>query len=447
VAQDINTIQKILACESNVRRIITQQEQDGVEFDVRQGNWYVHVLEERKIRLYEQIRPCLSLEVIEPYSVPIRKPFLKDGSYSKSVHQWYDGEIPDVCGMFTRVTFAEPSLGSRKKLQAQLLRLGWKPRSFTEKGNPKLTIKGEVCPSLYEIVDTVGKDIADWYVYNHRQSQIKGWLRRVRPDHRLPAEAITIGTPTFRFTHKIVVNVPKASKKVVFGREMRSLFTAYVNEVLVGHDASGLELRMLAHYMNDSSYIQLVLNGNIHEVNQKAAGLPTYDSAKTFIYAFLYGAGNPLIGALIGGTATDGGRIKRSFLAKTPALASLIKRVQAAAARGFLVGLDGRKITLRRDQYGKIQLHKALNTLLQTAGAVVMKYSMIFLDDWIHEEGLRSTKVIDMHDEGQYSVHPDDVQRHKELAVLSIVRAGEYLNLRIPLDGEAKAGKNWAQTH
>ena len=448
MAQDINTISRILACESNVRRIVTQQEINGVSFNKRQASWYIHVLQERKQQLYRSIRPCLRMEVKQYGSVPVNKPFKKDGTYSAGVLSWYrdQGDISEVSGMFTRVIFSEPDLGSRQKLTAQLLRLGWKPRSFTDKGNPQLTIKGEPCPSLYSIVSSIGQDIATWYVYNHRQSQIQGWLNRLRPDGRLTASAITIGTPTFRFTHSGVVNVPKAASYVIFGKEMRSPFIADEGDVLIGHDASGLELRMLAHYMNDDEYIDAILNGDIHTKNMIAAGLLTRDQAKTFIYAFLYGAGNAKIGDIINGSATAGGRVKKRFLEQTPALANLITRVQAAALKGYLIGLDGRKIILRTFE-GKVQTHKALNTLLQTAGAVVMKYSMIFLDDMLQKEGLRSKKVIDMHDEAQYSVHPDDAERHKELAVLSLQQAGEFLKLRIPLDGEAKAGKNWAETH
>jgi hypothetical protein len=439
-----------MECEHHVQRIITRQEINGVVFNERRARFYVFELEARKLQLYAKIRPYLQLEVIRSGSVPVNKPFLKSGDYSSQVTKWYPEEQDRsrVAGPFTRVNFVQPDLGSRNKLIWQLLRLGWVPENFTKKGNPKLTVEGEPCPSLLKIGSEVGQWIADWYIYNHRQSQIKGWIRRVRIDGRLTAGAITIGTPTYRFRHNVVVNVPKAASYVPFGYEMRSLFTVPQGKRMVGHDASGLELRMLANYINDIVFTREVVDGDIHTKNQNDAGLPTRDDAKTFIYAFIYGAGNLKIGRIIGGAEQDGAAIKRKFLKQNPKLASLIKSVQKAAGRGYLVGLDGRKIRLRRDkETGEIQTHKALNTLLQSGGALVMKWSMIFLDQLLREAGLHSKKVIDMHDEGQSEVPTEEATIHAELAVESIRIAGRYLDLNCPLDGEAKIGLNWAQTH
>jgi len=442
------SLQTAFKNECIVRRIISEQAERGVIFNVRRANRYISYIESKKSELYGRIRPFLQLEVIQPYTVPVNKPFKKDGTYSAVAQGWYGDDVNCVGGVFTRVRFEEPDIGSRKKLQSQLLRLGWKPRHFTEKGSPKLTYDGEPCRSLTEIDSQVGKDIALWYTLNHRMSQIKGWLDRLRSDSRLSGEAFTIGTPTYRFRHKAVVNVPKAASHVVFGKQMRSLFTVPRGKVMVGHDASGLELRMLAHYMNDPKYTEELLNGDIHTFNQEMAGLPTRDSAKTFIYAFNYGAGDQKIGSIIGGSSKDGAKIKKDFLRNNPKLAELISGVkEVAKERGYLIGLDGRRIHLRRDINGKVQDHKALNTLLQTAGSVVMKHSMVILDRLIKEHGLHSLKVLDFHDEAQFECLPEEAEKHGELAVRSIIMAGEQLGLRCPLDAEYKIGKNWAETH
>lgn len=219
------SLQEAFRNESQVRRIISEQSTTGVYFNSRRANRYIRYIEHRQEQLYHSIRPLLQLEVIQPYSVPVNKPFLKNGSYSSPAQRWYGDDVGYVAGQFSRVRFDEPDLGSRQKLQSQLLRLGWKPRNFTPKGNPKLAIDGQPCPSLNEIDSQVGKDIAEWYILNHRMSQIKGWLKLLRPDGRLSQGCITIGTPTYRFRHISVVNVPKAVSYVVFGKQMRSLFT------------------------------------------------------------------------------------------------------------------------------------------------------------------------------------------------------------------------------
>ena len=208
-----------------VQRIITEQTENGVYFNVRRANRYLLYIARKKEQLYNRIRPVLRLEVRRPYSVPVSKPFKKDGTYSAAVLKWFPDNAGDVSGAFTRIGFTEPDIGSRKKLQQQLLHLGWKPRAFTEKGSPKLTVDGQPCPSLNAIGSEVGADIALWFTLSHRESQIKGWLDRLRDDQRLSAEANTIGTPTYRFRHKGVVNVPKAARQVIFGKQMRSLFT------------------------------------------------------------------------------------------------------------------------------------------------------------------------------------------------------------------------------
>jgi len=281
-----------------------------------------------------------------------------------------------------------------------------------------------------------------------------GFQSRIRSEGRIPAEAITIGTHTFRFSHKKVVTVPKASDKVKFGKEKRSLVRATPGRVLVGNDPSRLELRMLAHFLNDALFTLAVVEGNsdegtdIHTKNMEAAGLSNRDDAKTFIYAFLYGAGDAKIGSIIGGGAKEGKLLKEKFFAANPQLEALVEGVGAASKRGYLYALDGRKIRMRRDKNTKrIQTHKALNTLLQCSGALVMKYSMIFLDKWVREEGLDVWKVIDQHDEAQADVLPEHVDRYKKLAIKSVVVAGEYLGLNCPLDAEAKSGQNWSETH
>ena len=448
-SKDIKSIDNFLFIEHHVQRIITQQEIHGVFFNAPRARFYVYALREKQAQIYAKIRPYLSLELEVPYNGPVSRPYLRSGAYSSQVKKWYgDTEIQNVGGPFTRLHWVEPDLGKRQKLIAQLVRLGWRPSAYTEKGNPKLTVEGEPCPNLLKIDSEVGRWIADWYIYRHREGQILGWLRQLRPDGRISAQAITIGTPTFRFRHKIVVNVPKAKKHVPFGKEMRSLFTIPKGYVMVGHDASGLELRMLADAINDEQFTLEVIDGDIHTKNQKDAGLPTRDDAKTFIYAFIYGAGDGKIGIIIGGTAKDGKLMRARFLAANPQLDKAIKNTKRAAKRGYLVGLDGRKIIMRRDQQtGEIQVHKALNTRLQCAGATVMKWSMVILDEWIHQYGLNAHKVIDMHDEGQAEVLKEDAHLYAHLAPLSIVAAGLTLNLNVPLAGDVRIGNNWAQTH
>ena len=204
---------------------------------------------------------------------------------------------------------------------------------------------------------------------------------------------------------------------------------------------------MLAHYMQDKAYINTVINGNkddgtdIHTVNMKAAGLQTRDQAKTFIYALLYGAGGAKIGSIIGGSSADGYRIMERFFSKTPALEHLKEEVVLPASKkGWLRGLDGRHLMIRSE-------HAALNTLLQGAGAIVMKKALVILQKKLNCGIINASFCANVHDEWQIEVPEEDAERVGKMAVEAIKEAGEYFKLRCPLTGEYHVGNSWKDTH
>ena len=198
--------------------------------------------------------------------------------------------------------------------------------------------------------------------------------------------------------------------------------------------------------MKDDDYVKTVVEGSskdgtdVHTKNQKAAGLQTRDQAKTFIYAFLYGAGPSKIGSIVGGSAKDGERLTSSFLNATPALKALRDKVSKYAGKGFVPGLDGRKIWVRSE-------HAALNSLLQGAGAIVMKKALCLFYDKIKKNKWPVKLVANVHDEFQFECHANVADEAGKAARLSIVEAGQHFKLRCPLDGEYKIGKNWKETH
>jgi DNA polymerase I-like protein with 3'-5' exonuclease and polymerase domains len=197
---------------------------------------------------------------------------------------------------------------------------------------------------------------------------------------------------------------------------------------------------MLAHYMNDEEFTNVLLTEDIHTRNQLAGGLETRPQAKTFIYAFLYGAGDAKIGSIVGGTPRDGAELKQRFLRNTPALDSLRDRVGRASQRGFLLGLDGRRLRVRSE-------HSALNTLLQAAGAIVMKQALVILDDYAQQWKLDYRFIGNIHDEVQSEVVTEQAEKFGYLAVECLKAAGNHFDLRCPLDGEYKVGRTWAETH
>ena len=225
-----------------------------------------------------------------------------------------------------------------------------------------------------------------------------------------------------------------------YGKECRSCWTVPEGYKLVGIDASGLELRMLAHYMANKEYINEIIYGDIHTANQKLAGLESRDQAKTFIYALIYGAGDSKIGSVVGGSKTDGRRARQHFFDNKPSFKSLRDRVQRASTKTYLKGIDGRKLYVRNQ-------HSALNTLLQGAGSIVMKKALVELDLLLRLNSVNYKFVANIHDEWQIEVKESQADFAGSLAVESIIKAGENFNLRCPLDGEYKIGGNWSETH
>jgi DNA polymerase I-like protein with 3'-5' exonuclease and polymerase domains len=270
----------------------------------------------------------------------------------------------------------------------------------------------------------------------------EAWVK-LEKNGRIHGRVNTNGAVTGRCTHSNPNMAQVPAVRAPYGKECRELFTVAKGYKMVGADASGLELRCLAHFMgkwDEGAYAKELLEGDIHTANQKAAGLETRDQAKTFIYAFLYGAGDAKIGTVVGKGQEEGAKLRANFLKKTPALKYLKDAVEKAAKRGYLLGLDGRKLWIRSE-------HAALNTLLQSAGALVMKKACCILDKMIKESGFDAKFALNVHDEWQIEVKEEVAELVGNLAVQAIRDAGDFFNFRCPLDGEFRVGNNWAETH
>jgi DNA polymerase I-like protein with 3'-5' exonuclease and polymerase domains len=366
------------------------------------------------------------------------------GIYDRMQERWPPftlERISDKTGKRLKDSVVTFNPGSRQQIGEKLKELGWKPKLFTPTGHP---IVDEGVLANVKIPEA--QIIAEYLMLSKRVAQIESWLLAVGKDGRVHGKVITNGAVTGRMTHSSpnMAQIPNSSS--IYGPECRECWTVEDGNVLVGCDASGLELRMLAHYMKDQGYVRTVTEGSskdgtdVHTVNQRAAGLSTRDNAKTFIYAFLYGAGDAKIGSIVGGNAKAGAKLKENFLGQTPALAKLIDKVKGLASKGYLSGLDGRRIWVRSE-------HAALNTLLQGAGAIVMKKALVLFDDKVIANKWNVKLVVNVHDEIQFECPKEIAEEAGKAAKQSIVEAGEHFKLRCPLDGQYKIGNNWRHTH
>lgn len=399
-----------LDLEFNVQHIIAQQEVNGFKLDERKAIELKAELTHKLVDIEASLQSIFPTKTVERISEKTGK------------------KLKDAVIVFNP--------GSRKQIAERLQEKGWKPERFTEKGQPivdETTLEGVDIPEA--------KAIAEYLMLQKRIAQIDSWLKAVEDDGRVHGKVITNGAVTGRMTHHSpnMAQVPNSS--AVYGKECRELWTVDKGMKLVGIDASGLELRMLAHYMDDEDYTTEVVSGDVHTANQKAAGLATRNDAKTFIYAFLYGAGDEKIGKIVGGGAHTGKKLKDRFLHNTPKLAELREKVaRTVKLEQTLPGLDGRRLLVRSE-------HAALNTLLQGAGAVVMKQALVLLDDRLSSLGVSYKFVANVHDEWQIEVEEGYEDLVGKLGVKAIEDAGKVLKMRCPLSGEYRTGMNWKETH
>ncbi len=415
-----------LRIEQEFAKIMVEQTITGWEFDVEKAQrLHVELMQDKEViekELYETFKPKYIYKGEKHYA---RVPFNRLG-----VAHWHN----------SAVDYTPFNPASRQHIALWLGDLyGWKPK-MSEKGNPivdsavlsKLKYpEAHLLVKFFDINKLIGM-VAEGN---------NAWLKLVGNDDRIHGQLDTVGAVTGRCTHRKPNVAQTPSGRAFKGKECRELFIAKKGYSIVGVDASGLELRMLAHYMakwDKGAYGKQVLEGDIHTVNQNAAGLDTRDQAKTFIYAFLYGAGDGKIGSIVGGKAKEGKALKAKFFETLPALEKLITSVTKSAAKGYINGLTGRRLYIRSP-------HAALNTLLQSAGAYVMKYYTVALYNNLKEYD--ATMVGNIHDEVQLEVLDSQVDEVKKIAEASFAEVTALLGFRIKLEGEAQNGQTWYDTH
>ena len=421
-----------LELEQDVQKIVIQQYCTGWKFDERKAHaLHVELIEEK-----EKAEEIL-FKTFHPLFLPNGKSKVPKKSFTR-LGITTAGEHQPI-----KLTSFNPGSGNHIVWWVELL-YGKQQWTLTDKGNPKTD-----SDSLLEMFSNKewAQPLLHYLEVNKLLGQLaeggKAWLKQVSTDGRIHGSADILGAVTGRFTHSNPNLAQVPSSRAYKGAESRSLFTVGRGYKLLGCDASGLELRTLSHYLaryDKGKYGDTVLEGDIHTANQEAAGLPTRDMAKTFIYGFLYGAGDAKIGQITNGGSKEGKILKQRFLKKTVGLNGLISDVKKVAKKGYLRGLSGRRLYVRSP-------HSALNTLLQSAGAYYMKYVLVEMDKQFKKEGFDYRFVGNIHDEVQIEVKEDEAERMAKKAESIFIQVGEAMSMRIKMEGEAKIGDNWYDTH
>ena len=403
-----NFTAKSIELEHQVRAIIDKQERNGFSLDIPKASILVARLSEEAASIEEEMQSIFPPIVEERYSE-------KTGNRLKD-----------------KIEVFNP--GSRQQIAKRLQEKGWTPEKFTPTGHPIVdegTLKGVDMPEAQKI--------ARYLLLQKRVSQVQSWLDVVQDDGKVHGRVMTLKAITGRMAHHSpnMAQIPAVYSP--YGKECREVWVpSSPSYKLLGCDASSLELRCLAHYMNDTDFTNEVVDGDIHTANQNNAGLETRDQAKTFIYALIYGAGPAKIGTIVGGGASAGKKVMDRFMSNMPALKRLRTSVDRAAQTGTIRGLDGRRLKVR-------QQHAAMNLLLQGAGAIICK---TWLKNIIKSAGKFDYKLVaSIHDEYQFEVREDQAEDFGKMTKDAMKMTEAELKVNCPLDSEYKIGNNWAETH
>lgn len=491
----------------------------GVYFNYEYAEGVRKDIEQQMLDIEKNVLPQLpprklKLGEVKFYTMPA-KPYKMNGDFSSHMYNFiekHSAEIVDgnhiiaygkqyrVEGGLTLDVKVPMELKDQEAFKDWLIEQGWKPQFYNikrdsdgkpvrnpetkqvEKTSPKLQENGQLDPGLLELEGDLVKQVVKYLSLKNRLGILDGWLNnpRLKIDHRLSARATGI-TNTHRQAHAEVCNVPKASAKVLFGIEFRTMFGVAPGNVLIGTDASGLEQRTAAHYTfryDNGAYGEELLKGDVHskvacaffpeetaafdylspDFNKDHPAFKPYrDKAKGGGYAILYGASPAKLATVLGKDEEEGRYLVEAFWDSNPALKELKKNVETfwskKGLKKYLFAIDKRVLCTRSK-------HSLLNMLFQSCGAIAMDYACCLMDEWLGGlkldadgkpfymyKGCEVRRVIYYHDEYSWETAAELAQEIADMTVEAIRKAGELLGLKVALAGEAKIGTTWASVH
>ena len=446
--------QQALKTEHAIAELCSEQVKGKWKFNTPLArSHYEYLASEMKI-IEDEINPTLKPRKVLIDKDPKKAKYLQDGRLSsvsaRMLSQFLGTEIKQTDtdkwnpnDTFQRFNMIEADLGNMDQVRGMLLDNGWQPSQYTPKGEPKITED-----TLSSIKGDIGQKVLKYYQLRSRHSVLRGWIELAEANNnRVYVEAFNIGTPTYRQRHSKIVNVPSSNS--FFGKEMRELFVADQDKVMVGCDSSGNQIRALGHYLNSKEINDHILNGDIHQRTADVVGVPR-QLAKSLLYATIFGAGFAKLGKMVNGIEDleKGREVKNKLYVAFPGLKELNNRLnkffyttQNKDGMGFIPALDGRKI------YAESSF-KLLNYLLQAYEAITVKSAVVNAFKMFKEEKLNVDMLGLIHDEVQVQTKPENIKRVKEILSYSF---GDFitkeLELNIQMAGDAKEGNNWYETH
>lgn len=472
-----------LAAEQATLKWCTYAEMGGWPFNVQAASQLKVELETELNRAYMILSDRLGTKTVAVDKckgfVTVKKPkWLKNGCYDQHTSKWFgidpwsgfEGEERPIEGEYCRIEFKPLSLDSSADVKLFLYRNGWVPTEWNFKEVPGTREKKRTTPKItedsLEFLGGDGKLYTEFLTAKSRLGILKTWLLNVDQNGRVHGSCATIGTPSMRARHSVIVNVPGAD--AAWGRQMRELFMCPPGWVIVGCDSSGNQARGLAHYLKNQDFIHTLLHGDIHQFNadvltkvmrQIIAGDPTLglpsdftvvrSQAKRILYAFLFGASGGKLWSYILGSIdpTRGNLLKNGFIRAVPGFKVLVDKLKTffksskeiSSKGGFLPGIAGNRIYVDSE-------HKLLVYLLQACEKATCAAAIMLTAEGLEKAGIPYQPLIFMHDEEEFMV-PEEFKDQAAAIGKSAFKEGPKLFGIQIMDGEAKIGKTWYDVH
>ena len=430
--------------------LLQRQQDNGFLLNIEEAIRLRSILDEEYMSLIEELRRTFPDRKVYGEEYVLR--YSKDGKLHKACQRMIDeGKVEKKEDKYYYVEMREFCIDSPKEI-AERLSPYWNPIYYTPKGQPKVCIENIV--TVPPTAPSSIQKIVRCKVLKSRSTLIESFLKSLGKDGRVHGQVMSIGSITHRMAHRNpnTANIPSRG---LYGKECRRLFICRKGYKIVGCDASGIQLRALAHYVNDKELIHQILNEDIHVYLAKAYGLMSEDvvynekekelekarsTGKTITYAILMGAGAAKIGSIAGGDTSKGYAIMKGLEKKIKGWNKFKREIAYRAAFGSFRALDGRLVELKSAHFG-------MSAYLQSFEQAIMKRAMITANHRLEKLGLDFKQVAVVHDEIQYEVREDQAEELGKVVRQCIVDAGEYYKVLCPLDGEYKIGDNWAESH
>ena len=418
--------EKAIRFEHDIAEICNRIGNAGWNFDVKKAQRLYGQLAAEKIQLEQELQTLFPPWTVETEFVP---------KVNNSRLGYVKGEP------FIKCKSIDFNPNSRKHIEFCLRKkYGWEPQEYTASGDAKIDES-----VLAQLPFPEAQKLARSFMLQKRLGQLSdgknGWMKLVSEDGVLTHTINTLGTVTGRCS-SFAPNLQQVpALRAAYGKECRELFTVPDGYHLVGADLSGIELRCFAEMLpDDGEYGRMILEGDIHQINADNLGI-TRDQAKTVQYAMLYGSGDKRLGEILGAGAREGRELKQRYFQSLPAFSMLMRQIKhALSKRGYLLGLDGRRLTVRSE-------HSALNVLLQSAGALIAKKWVQLVDQEFKKQGLDAEIIAFVHDEIEIRTKGDPDYVGHNISVRLAGEAGKFFGFRTPIDAEYKHGRTWADCH